>query len=295
MTGAKAFSLRGTIHGPMLFSPAMETPWLESRMVARYIGDFGPKDPDLLQPAGRGIHCYRNLRTAIAAQFDSDENQRTKHPGKDAAYAIVRPEGDTIIGEHGWVSEAAVIVRIFLPRHLYAAHARALYDRYRVPVELLPRPKWTLPPVLPPPRPADLWLMAHYAPEIRPRLARDVRSGPTHGHLYLDRPRIFRAPYIHEWPVAIYNPAIPALYGPWRKDYGLAYRVTHGKYRQRYAEFRATLLPANRLPSGRRRSRAKPNPNRDVVAAWRERQQRKSRAEKEAIQWLAAVRVSTVA
>jgi len=278
MTGAKAFSLRGTIHGPMLFSPAMETPWLESRMVAQYIGDDG--EPTL-RPAGRGIHAYRNLKSAIAAQSSSDQYQRSKHPGKDAVYAILRPEGETIIGEHGWVSEAAVIVRIFLPRHLYTDHARALYDRYRVPVELLPRPKWHLPPVLPPPRPAHLWLMAHYAPEVRPRLVRDFD-----GHLlYLDR-RGF--PPRHDANLIPYNPAITELYGPWRKDYGLDYRVTHGKYRQRYAAFRRTLLSPNRLPSGRRR-KGKSAVRRDAVAAWRERQQRKSSAEKEAIRWLASL------
>jgi len=258
MTGAKVFRLEGDT----LLSPMQLVPWHTATLVGLC--------PDGPRPGECGIHAYPNLRAAVDAQFSQD--QRFYHLGKDAIYAIVRPEGDTIVGEYGWVSESAEIIRIFLPQHLYAGLARALYDRYRVPVAVLPYRRWKLPPVLPAPRPADLWLMAHYAAPVRPELTRDSR-----GYLCLVRPR--RIPPVTG--LVRYDPAFAARYSPWR-DYGLVWRVTHGKYSERYAEWRSV----NVLPAGRFRRKRKP---REVPPEIALRLQRRSAEEKSAVQWLIGI------
>lgn len=90
----------------------------------------------VVEPGAHGIHAYRNLRAAVSA--GKDFAQQWDHPQENAAYAILRPEGQTVIGEYGWVAEAATIVRIYLMPSDYLEHARQLYDRYRAPVQLLP-------------------------------------------------------------------------------------------------------------------------------------------------------------
>lgn len=114
-----------------LQSPQQGTLWPEPQLVAKlsaYKKRIGPQN---------GIHAYHNLRAAVAANYHPAH--QNDHPGKQAVYAIVRPEGKVAVGEYGWVAESATIVRIFLLPESYLRFARDLYDRYRVPVEPLPR------------------------------------------------------------------------------------------------------------------------------------------------------------
>ncbi|PWT71383.1 MAG: hypothetical protein C5B60_10985 [Chloroflexi bacterium] len=130
MTGAKVFRVgqSACARYPALYSPMVGTCWRAARKHAKL-------NKDKVEPKS-GIHAYRRLRDAVHAQRVSDQCEN--HPERDAAYAIVVPEGRTVIGQIGWVAESAVIRRIFLPRHLYVIHARGLYQRYRVPIEVLP-------------------------------------------------------------------------------------------------------------------------------------------------------------
>jgi hypothetical protein len=113
-----------------LCSPQQITFWGEPRLAAKLV------PPHTKVQQGNGIHAYRTLRQAVAAWGDLDH--KVDHPGEHAAYAIVRPDGDMAIGEFGWVAAAATIIRIYLAPSDYLSYARILYDRYRVPVEVLP-------------------------------------------------------------------------------------------------------------------------------------------------------------
>jgi len=128
MTGAKIMRFL-ECYGGILSSPQQLTPWLKSRVEA----DRAPAVSSQVTNPG-GIHAYRNLRMAVAATRD-----RARDVPDGAVYAIVRPDGETIIGEHGWTAAAATIIRIFVPPALYPYCSRALYERYRVPVDVLPR------------------------------------------------------------------------------------------------------------------------------------------------------------
>jgi hypothetical protein len=127
MTGAKIFKLN--FEGA-LSSPQQGTLWPTAHLEA---------DCRSPQPGAGGIHAFHNLRQAVAAEHDAWQSRDVPPDDWLRAYAILRAEGAVVVGEHGWVAKAATIVRIFLPLKNYAAQARALYDRYRVPVELLPR------------------------------------------------------------------------------------------------------------------------------------------------------------
>lgn len=126
MTGAKIMMIAGDI----LISPAQKTRWTGPRIKA--------DRPPVTGEEHGGIHAYRTLRAAVAA-VASAEHRRDVPDTTQRSYAIVRPDGETVVGEHGWTAEAATIVRVFLPPALYTEYARGLYDRYRVPVNVLPR------------------------------------------------------------------------------------------------------------------------------------------------------------
>src|SRR5262249_42162962 len=118
MTGAKVFSVFWSGRWPLLYSPATGVDWRYPRKYAKL---FKKK----VTPGSSGIHAYRLLRDAVGAQTDTDQHDH--HPARDAVYAIVVPEGRTVIGEIGWAAERAVIRQIYLPTHLYAAYSRGLY------------------------------------------------------------------------------------------------------------------------------------------------------------------------
>jgi hypothetical protein len=142
MTGAKIMSIAVSMAPPgpgpsvVLRSPSQGTIWTTSRLAAAEPAAAEPTPPT---PALHGIHAYRSLRAAVSAARTEAWRQSCVPTIFARAYAIVRPEGATVIGERGWCAAAATIVRIYLPAWTYPLYARELYDAYRVPVEPLPR------------------------------------------------------------------------------------------------------------------------------------------------------------
>lgn len=117
MTGAKVMEITP---GSKVMSPHAGTVWQTARLVA-------DGRPCAAHGQQRGVFAFHSAR--IAADYRDNNGQ---------AIVIVRPEGESVIGERGWTAEAAEIVRIFVPLALYADNARALYDHYRVPVDPMP-------------------------------------------------------------------------------------------------------------------------------------------------------------
>lgn len=269
MTGAKVMKIFGG-QWCILQSPARGTPWETAVMRSHATPSTGE--------SRAGIHAYYTLCQAVEAQNSGDESQRDAHPGGNAAYVIVRASGHVIVGELGWIAEQAEIVRIFLPRHLYAEYARALYDRYRVPVDLLPRFTPSLPPVpltasvpqMPQMPHAEQWINTHYGSgPIRPALRRDSK-----GNLRLAHARPIPAANL-----VLYDPLVARLRRPWNPDYGLRYRVERGKYARHWKDW---LAANGRRRMGKRQREA-------VLEAWRLRQQRRSHEERESIAWLGRI------
>jgi len=175
MTGLKIMR----VHGDTLVSPAQYMRWPIARAET-----FGPP-----QPAESGIHAYHDL---AALQADAI----TDCQSSDRAIVEVSPDGEIVIGEHGWVAQAATITRIWVPRALYLGCYAALHDRYRVPVEVIRWP-WARAPR---PTPLDLsaqreWFRAHvgeeYARTHLPAVVYDVayrddHAGRCNGHLRQD-------------------------------------------------------------------------------------------------------------
>lgn len=146
-TGIPLYDAAGhwTATGPALASPFRGISWPSATLVAdappEYIAavDAWPR-PEI----HAGIHAYRTLRAAVAARYTPGQSDSIPDEWM-TAYAILQASGEAILGTIGWTAAAATIVRIFLPPALYARYARDLYDRYRVPVVVLPR-SLALPP-----------------------------------------------------------------------------------------------------------------------------------------------------